>query len=116
MGPDTGGAQVQALALNASGGEGRFQRPHIALDPTAKATGRAQQEHAARHAGFPAHASSQAFKAASAHVSAHRARGCADASPARVPPALSTSDHTRAPGSLAAATSGASAPVTHGPL
>ena len=75
MGAGAGPAQVQALAFDAFGGESPFQRRHVALDPAAKATRRAQQEHTILHAGFPAHVSSQAFKAASAHVSAQRGRG-----------------------------------------
>ena len=116
MCPGAGPAQVQALAFDAFGGESPFQRRHVALDPAAKATGWAQQEHPTRHDGFPAHVSSQAFKAVSAHVSAQRLRGCTDASPARVALALSTTDHTGALGSLAAVTSGASGPVSHRPM
>ena len=50
-------AQVQALAFDAFGGESPFQRREVALDPAAKATRRAQQEHAILHARFPAHVS-----------------------------------------------------------
>ena len=37
MGSGPRPAQVQPLAFDAFGGKGRFQRPHIALDPAAKA-------------------------------------------------------------------------------
>ena len=39
-----------------------------------------------------------------------------DASPARIALARSTTDHTGALGSLAAVTSGASGPASHGPI
>src|ERR1017187_3695899 len=108
--------QVQALAVDALGGKGPFHRRHVALDPAAKATGWAQQEHAILHAGFAPHVSSQAFKAVSAQVSAQRRRWCRSASPACVALARSTTDHSGALGSLAAATRGASGPVSHGPM
>src|SRR5579859_6764024 len=111
-----GPAQIQTLACDAFDREGPFQGLRIALDPTAKATRRAQQEYATCHAGLSLRVSSHAFKAVSAHVSAQRRRGCTDTSPARTATALSTTDHTGAPGSLAAATSGASGPVSQGPI
>jgi hypothetical protein len=52
MGAGTGPAQIQASAFDTLGGEGPFHRRHIALDPAAKATGWAQQQHPVGHAKF----------------------------------------------------------------